>query len=229
MQAARPRSWLIRKRSQVRVLDRPSPEYVDGECTFNYQGVQYNGRKIEIPDPVPLDVFERNQRLLAITRGKQRVNPIGHYLLNRIPLTPARAATSSTNAVIRFSSAPLTGLTSTRDARSSNAGASRSHTPSSMHASKREWLESGIEAGHLDPVLRAEALAGIRTNIQACQRQLEYAQLKTQRDAEQALHADTGDDLLTRARRILTPTAPTDPDLAQRRAAFLPALPAAPR
>jgi len=60
--------------------------YVTGEWSVTYDGIVYPGRKIEIPDPIPRELFERNQLVLNSNRGKWRANAVGHYPLNTVPV-----------------------------------------------------------------------------------------------------------------------------------------------
>jgi hypothetical protein len=60
--------------------------YVTGEWTSTYAGQTYPCRPIQIPDPIPQEIFDRNQALLARVKGAQRRKPIGYYALGRVRL-----------------------------------------------------------------------------------------------------------------------------------------------
>jgi hypothetical protein len=247
--------------------------YVTGDWSVTYEGVVYPGRTIKLEDPVPREVFDRNQQLMEVNRGRQRVNPIGHYALNRLLVThtacrhivdsdgapPLLRATSGAykhkccpqpecsgfsvphevldaivmRTLLELCESPdLQAEFEQRAERAVEDGyddAGRAQTRRNRlrvleqqeARIRREWLEEGVASGHLDPALRAEALADIRQDITACQRQLEYAELKEKRALDRAALGEQSEVLLERARQVLTPAAPADPDLAQRRAAFV--------
>jgi len=249
------------------------PIYVTGEWSVTYQGQVYPGRTIALDDPVPLEVFQRNQRLLGITQGKQRVNPIGHYLLNRVQLTHAACRhlvdergrspilrgsngtykhkkcpqpecrgfsvthedldTLVVDALLKLCESPELqaeyeqradrAITADYDDRGRIATLrGRLRLLEQQEARiRREWLEEGIAAGHLDPAKRAEALSDIEQDMHACRRQLEYAERKRDQIENRTLNPGETGRLLERAREILTRSAPSDPDLAQRRIMFV--------
>ncbi|MGH3848745.1 MAG: recombinase family protein, partial [Pseudonocardiaceae bacterium] len=61
--------------------------YVTGEWSITTrEGIVYPCRRIEIPDPIPRELFDRNQLVLDSNRSRSRVNPPGHYLLNTVPV-----------------------------------------------------------------------------------------------------------------------------------------------
>jgi hypothetical protein len=66
--------------------------YVDGKHSVTYEGVVYPCRTIELPEPVPEDVFEHNQSLLSAIRGPNSVTPFGQFALNHIDVVHARCA-----------------------------------------------------------------------------------------------------------------------------------------
>lgn len=70
-------------RERVRTMLK-NPLYVTGMTHVTYEGTVYPLEKIELVDPVGVETFELNQALMAAVKGRQRSNPLGHFLLNRI-------------------------------------------------------------------------------------------------------------------------------------------------
>jgi DNA invertase Pin-like site-specific DNA recombinase len=66
--------------------------YMDGEWSVTHQGVVWPCRRIELPDPIPAAVFERNRQLLDLRRGKNNRTPPGTFCLNAIPVVHERCA-----------------------------------------------------------------------------------------------------------------------------------------
>jgi DNA invertase Pin-like site-specific DNA recombinase len=70
--------------------------YVTGRDVSVFKGKEYPIRPIKLDRPIPREVFEHNQALMASVRGRQRKHPLGYFLLNRIPFRHA-ACIESTN------------------------------------------------------------------------------------------------------------------------------------
>jgi DNA invertase Pin-like site-specific DNA recombinase len=66
------------------------PMYVTGEWYCNYGGERIPCRPIELEEPIPADVFERNQQLLRMRRGRNMITPVGTFVLNRVRVLHAR-------------------------------------------------------------------------------------------------------------------------------------------
>jgi len=66
------------------------PMYVTGEKWTTSEGERIASRPVELKDPVPVDVFETNQRLLRVRKGRYTTHPVGTYVLNRVPIYHAR-------------------------------------------------------------------------------------------------------------------------------------------
>jgi len=64
--------------------------YVTGEWSVTVKGETFPGKRIEIPNPIPPDVFATNAALLDNTNGRNSVTPYGAYLLNTVPTYHAR-------------------------------------------------------------------------------------------------------------------------------------------
>ena len=76
-------------REKIRQILR-DPIYVTGEWSSTVNDIEYPCRKIEIPRPIPVEVFARNQALLSNTKGRNgNATPYGHFLLNHIPFLHA--------------------------------------------------------------------------------------------------------------------------------------------
>lgn len=58
--------------------------YVTGELTSDWKGETYTVRPIAIPNPIPEEVFNLNQRLLDYSKGKQVRTRNGDFLLQRV-------------------------------------------------------------------------------------------------------------------------------------------------
>ena len=70
-------------RDRVRTMLK-DPIYVTGMKAVTYEGIVYPLREIKLVNPVPVATFEFNQALMRSVKGRQRNNPLGHYLLNRV-------------------------------------------------------------------------------------------------------------------------------------------------
>ena len=66
------------------------PMYVDGHWYCNYDGQRIPCRPIELDDPIPADVFEKNQQLLRLRKGRHTITPVGTFVLNRVRVLHAR-------------------------------------------------------------------------------------------------------------------------------------------
>ncbi len=64
--------------------------YVTGEWSVTVKGETFQGKRIDLPNPIPPDVFAKNAALLDNTKGRNSVTPYGAYLLNTIPTLHAR-------------------------------------------------------------------------------------------------------------------------------------------
>lgn len=64
--------------------------YVTGEWSVTVKGETYPGKTIEIPRPIPAEVFAKNSVLLDNTNGRNSITPYGAYLLNTVPTFHAR-------------------------------------------------------------------------------------------------------------------------------------------
>jgi DNA invertase Pin-like site-specific DNA recombinase len=73
------------------------PIYVTGEWGASFKGTWYRGRTVELFRPIPRDVFERNQDILAAHHGPNTRHPVGTFLLNRISLVHAPCETATVN------------------------------------------------------------------------------------------------------------------------------------
>jgi hypothetical protein len=71
---------VISRESIRRILK--DPIYVTGEFTTNRADKQVAARPIPLPEPIPLDLFERVQQLRALRRGTERRHPPGLFFLN---------------------------------------------------------------------------------------------------------------------------------------------------
>lgn len=58
------------------------PIYVTGEWYTVYDGVAYQGRPIPWTEPVPLELWQRNQQLLLLRGGRHSKTPEGTFCLN---------------------------------------------------------------------------------------------------------------------------------------------------
>jgi DNA invertase Pin-like site-specific DNA recombinase len=250
------------------------PMYVTGIAHVNYNGVAYPIRPIELVNPVPIETFERNQQLMAAVKGRQRVNPLGHFLLNRIdfrhdacrhevrpggqpvmlrgegksykhskgcPLPECRQFTLPHRQVdaaivaelLRLCEDPELQRRYQQRARTDadkpspgilTAGQERSYKARVTDlARQREeivagWLRDGSKTHDLNPRYLQEAVEHVDAEIARLERQLEIS--KRLQAAEKRAPSDDHDKLLQRARQLLTPEAPSDPELAQRRLLF---------
>ena len=68
------------------------PIYVTGEFTSTVDGVVVPQRPIPLDDPIPPEIFQRNQELLKLRRGHERTTRIGDFALNTIPVTHSACA-----------------------------------------------------------------------------------------------------------------------------------------
>jgi hypothetical protein len=67
------------------------PIYATGEWSVNYRGESKPGRPVTLLDPIPAHLYQRNQELLALRRGRTRTRtPLGEFCLNGVPLEHAR-------------------------------------------------------------------------------------------------------------------------------------------
>jgi hypothetical protein len=71
------------------------PIYVDGTFTVNDHGQPVACEPIPLEDPIPLDVFQRNQETLACQKGPHKNTPIGAFCLNGIAVRHAACAGES--------------------------------------------------------------------------------------------------------------------------------------
>jgi hypothetical protein len=60
--------------------------YVTGEYTFTHGGELIAPAPVVLPDPIPLEIWQRNQELLAMRKGKTSRTPEGYFCLNGIRL-----------------------------------------------------------------------------------------------------------------------------------------------
>lgn len=58
------------------------PFYVTGEMWVMYEGQAYQVRPVQWTNPVPLEVFQRNQELLRLRRGRNTRTDVGQFCLN---------------------------------------------------------------------------------------------------------------------------------------------------
>jgi DNA invertase Pin-like site-specific DNA recombinase len=65
------------------------PIYVDGTYTVNDAGQAVACEPIPLDDPIPLNVFQRNQEVLACQKGPNSKTPIGAFCLNGIKVRHA--------------------------------------------------------------------------------------------------------------------------------------------
>lgn len=115
-------------RDRVRTMLK-NPMYVTGTAHVNYEEATYPIRPIELINPVPVDIFELNQSLMSAVKGRQRIHPLGHFLLNTSTSATRLAKTSSTISNGRCGCDPKAAPTGTTGAaRTPNAGASPSPT-----------------------------------------------------------------------------------------------------
>lgn len=75
--------------SQIRRILQ-DPIYVTGEYTITYQGAVVPAGPVTIPDPIPADVFQRNQELLRLRRGGESRTPPGTFALNGLRIRHKR-------------------------------------------------------------------------------------------------------------------------------------------
>lgn len=62
------------------------PIYVTGEWTTQSQGKTVQNRAPKLDDPIPEKTFQRNQAILATTKGRSTQTKPGTYVLNLVPL-----------------------------------------------------------------------------------------------------------------------------------------------
>jgi DNA invertase Pin-like site-specific DNA recombinase len=63
------------------------PIYVTGEFTSTVNGETIPQRPIPLDDPIPPEIFQRNQELLELRRSHEKTTQIGDFALNGIPIT----------------------------------------------------------------------------------------------------------------------------------------------
>jgi DNA invertase Pin-like site-specific DNA recombinase len=61
-----------------------NPIYVTGEYTAGWQGQRVSCKPIPIADPIPMELYQRNQETMALTRGRNSVVPPGFFALNGV-------------------------------------------------------------------------------------------------------------------------------------------------
>jgi len=247
---------------------------VTGEAHVTYQGVVYPVRPIELVNPVPAEIFERNQQLMAAVKGRQRQNPLGHFLLNRIeflhdacqhhvtddglqvrlrgrdkiythdkrcPLPECKRFTLPHKEVDAAIVAELLRLCEDPELQRRYQQRARADTtnppagvltPSQQRSHEaritdlgrqreqiqRDWLQ-GANSQDLNPRYLQESLELIDAEITRLERQLDLS--KRLRAAQHNPRPDDRAQLLDRAREILTPEPPDDPELRQRRLIFV--------
>jgi len=69
--------------SHIRNILR-DPRYVTGEYTVRWGEHRVSATPIQLADPIPLELFQRNQERLALNKGKNSVTPIGLFALNAV-------------------------------------------------------------------------------------------------------------------------------------------------
>ncbi len=242
--------------------------YVTGEWSVTTrEGVVYPCRRIEIPDPIPRELFDRNQLVLDSNRGKSRSNPIGRYLLNTVPLyhescrgktlpngKPVMLRASKgryrhtgnvfegcrglaidageldklvVDEMLRLVESPELQAEYRKRAIPMPSESGKQQLRYLQHRArqletqraemKRRWLEDGLAGGDLDPRYLAEALGTLDQELVALTRRQQI--LKHELSNPSAIRPDPS--LLAAAREVLTPMPPDDPDLRQRRLAFV--------
>ncbi|MGE3413607.1 MAG: recombinase family protein [Dehalococcoidia bacterium] len=67
-----------------------NPIYVTGEYTVRWNGHRVTANPVKIPDPIPLDLFQRNQERLDLIRGKHTRTPVGFFPLNGVDVIHER-------------------------------------------------------------------------------------------------------------------------------------------
>jgi len=258
-------------RERVRTMLK-HPIYVTGMAHVTYEGTVYPLRPIELVDPVPADTFNLNQDLMSTVKGRQRTNPLGHFLLNRVdfrhdacqhvgdddgwpvrlrcernsythdrrcPLPECRRFALPHKQLDAAVVAELLRLCEdehlqreyqTRARTTASATPTGVLTPAQQRSFQtrvtdlqrqreeiaRRWLQVGPQ--NLDPRYLQESLEQIDAEITRLQRQIELSQRLL---ATQGKHSSDRDELLQRAREILTPEPPDDPELRQRRMIFV--------
>lgn len=68
------------------------PIYVTGEFVTRLGDRLVTCKPVPLTDPIPADVFERNQEHLAQNRGPHQITPPGYFCLNAIPVIHAACA-----------------------------------------------------------------------------------------------------------------------------------------
>jgi hypothetical protein len=242
--------------------------YVTGEWSVTTkEGVVYPCRRIEIPDPIARELFDRNQLVLNSNRSKARVNGPGHYLLNTVPVYHAAcrgkslpngkavmlkarqgkyrhtgivhagckgmtidAATLDTLVIeelVRLVESPQLQAEYRKRAAPTprqNARQQLAHLDHRVRLIdgqrgelKRRWLEDGLAGGDLDPRYLAEAVGTLDQELVSLNRRRKILQ----HDASSRSTTHPDPNLLAAAREVLTAAPPADPDLRQRRLAFV--------
>jgi len=69
--------------TQIRRVLR-DPVYMTGQWSVTYEGTEYPCRKIELAEPIPLEVHQRNLELLDLRQGKSTATPPGTFCLNGV-------------------------------------------------------------------------------------------------------------------------------------------------
>lgn len=260
-------------RDRVRTMLK-QPIYVTGTAHVNYQATVYPIREIKLINPVPVETFELNQALMHAVKGRQRTNPLGHFLLNRIdfrhdtcehhtadagppallrgdgksykhdrhhPLRDCRrfalphkevdAAVAAEllrlcedpelqrdyqQRALTETDKPPVGVLSPPQQRSYQARIT--DLTRQREEIVRGWLDESATGKPLNPRYLQESVEHVDAEIARLTRQL---QLSDQLLAGQKPATTDRERLLERAREILTPEPPDDPELCQRRMIFV--------
>ena len=261
-------------RDRVRTMLK-NPMYVTGMAHVTYEGTAYPIRPIELVNPVPVEVFELNQSLMSAVKGRQRIHPLGHFLLNtidfrheacqhviddkqrpvrlrseggsyrhnrrcphpecrRFTVPHAEADAAVIAELLRLCEDPelqrhyqQRARTETEDTPAGILSPSqqRSYQARTTDLARqrqqitREWLHEGANSQDLNPRYLQEALEQIDGEIARLQRQLDLSDAL--QNAQRHPRPTDRAQLLERAREILTPEPPDDPQLCQRRLAFV--------
>jgi len=246
--------------------------YVDGEWTCKFESKVWACRPIAIPNPIPREVFERNQALLSTMRGAPSKRPLGYFVLNHVRLLhrgcleEGRAhaehmlrGQQEDYRHVRCPSSSCWGVAIPRETLDAlvigkllelceseelqQAWATRPEpsgrdgTPDDaeiesirtdlrlrrrqLEEANRQWLDASARKPAADLLGTFQRATGVLSaEIETLERRLEHAErLRAARADMQA--GERRQELLRRAREVLTTDAPSDPDVAQRRVAFV--------
>jgi DNA invertase Pin-like site-specific DNA recombinase len=82
---------------QIREILR-SRIYVDGTLEVNVDGQRVPQKPISLADPIPEDLYQRNQELLALRAGREKRTRPGDFCLNGVPIRHARCENQRNDA-----------------------------------------------------------------------------------------------------------------------------------